>query len=58
MGYILEPDGVDFIIESKPLSKKEKEEFIAFIEDHKRQSKLKQSSLSKRRVSSKTKIKA
>lgn len=56
MGYILEPDGVDFIIESKPLKGKEKEEFIAFIEERKRLSKQKSVSTLKKRTSSKTKI--
>ena len=31
MGYIKEPDGVDFIINSKPLTEKEKQEISAFI---------------------------
>ena len=31
MGYIKEPDGVDFIINSKPLTEKQKEEISAFI---------------------------
>jgi len=31
MGYIKEPDGVDFIINSKPLTEKQKEAISAFI---------------------------
>jgi hypothetical protein len=31
MGYIKEPDGVDFIIKSKPLTEKQKKEISAFI---------------------------
>lgn len=58
MGYILEPDGIDFIIQSKPMSKKEKEKFIAFIEEHKRLSKLKTALSPKRRISKKEKVKS
>ncbi|MCE2963255.1 MAG: hypothetical protein ACK5UE_04310 [Chitinophagales bacterium] len=58
MGYILEPDGVDFIIQSKPLTKKEKEKFIAFIEERKRLNKIKSSMPTKKRTSRKTKEKA
>ena len=31
MGYIKEPDGVDFIIKSKPLTDKQKKEISEFI---------------------------
>ncbi len=31
MGYIKEPDGVDFIIQSKPLTDKERKEISKFI---------------------------
>jgi len=31
MGYIKEPDGVDFIINSKPLTEKQKQAISAFI---------------------------
>lgn len=35
MGYIKEPEGVDFIIKSKPLTDKERKEISKFIEDYK-----------------------
>ncbi len=35
MGYIKEPEGVDFIIQSKPLSDKERKEISKFIQDYK-----------------------
>jgi len=31
MGYIKEPDGIDFVIKSKPLTDKQKKEISAFI---------------------------
>jgi len=31
MGYIKEPDGVDFVIQGKPLTEKEKKEISEFI---------------------------
>lgn len=31
MGYIKEPDGVDFVIKSKPLTDKQKKEISEFI---------------------------
>jgi hypothetical protein len=31
MGYIKEPDGIDFIIKGKPLTEKQKKEISAFI---------------------------
>lgn len=41
MGYIKEPDGVDFVIKSKPLTKKQKKEISEFIKaDKERLSKL------------------
>jgi hypothetical protein len=41
MGYIKEPDGVDFIIKGKPLTKKEKQAISDFIKaDKKRLAKL------------------
>lgn len=35
MGYIKEPEGVDFIIKSKPLTDKERKEISKFIQDYK-----------------------
>lgn len=35
MGYIKEPEGVDFIIQSKPLTNKERKEISKFIEEYK-----------------------
>lgn len=35
MGYIKEPEGVDFIIKSKPLTDKERKEISEFIKDYK-----------------------
>lgn len=39
MGYIKEPKGVDFIIDSKPLTEKDREEISKFIAEYKRKSK-------------------
>ncbi|MEO5650664.1 MAG: hypothetical protein ABIR03_12170 [Ginsengibacter sp.] len=38
MGYIKEPEGVDFIIQSKPLTDKERKEISKFIQDYKAKS--------------------
>lgn len=35
MGYIKEPEGVDFIIKSKPLTDKERKAISKFIKDYK-----------------------
>ena len=35
MGYIKEPEGIDFIIQSKPLTDKERKEISKFIQDYK-----------------------
>ena len=35
MGFIREPKGIDFIIQSEPLTEKEKKEINQFIEDYK-----------------------
>jgi hypothetical protein len=35
MGYIKEPKGVDFIIQSKPLTNEERKEISKFIQDYK-----------------------
>lgn len=49
MGHIKEPKGVDFIIESEPLTDKDREEISKFIADYKAKN-------NKRRIS-KTKTK-
>lgn len=42
MGFIKEPDGIDFVIQGKPLTEKEKKEISEFIKaDKKRLAKLK-----------------
>ncbi len=46
MGLIREPNGVDFIIDSRPLSKKEEEQLSAFI----RASKIKNKQLKTRKL--------
>ena len=40
MGYIKEPDGVDFIIQSKPLTDKERQAISAYIKADKEKRKL------------------
>ncbi len=35
MGYIKEPEGVDFIIQSKPLTDEERKKISKFIQDYK-----------------------
>jgi len=35
MGFIREPKGIDFIIQSEPLTEKEKKEISQFIADYK-----------------------
>ena len=35
MGYVKEPDGIDFIIQSKPLTDKERKKISKFIKDYK-----------------------
>lgn len=51
MGLIREPEGVDFIIESSPLTEKEKTEISEFIQKRKIESK----QLIKRKISKKVK---
>jgi hypothetical protein len=58
MGYIKEPEGVDFIIKSIPLSEKEEKEFAEFIEERKRHNKIKTTLSAKRRNLKKENIKA
>lgn len=42
MGFIKEPDGIDFVIQGKPLTEKEKKEISEFIKaDKKRLARLK-----------------
>jgi hypothetical protein len=36
MGYIKEPEGVDFIIQSEPLTDKDREQISKFIQEYKR----------------------
>lgn len=36
MGYIKEPEGVDFIIESEPLTDEDREQISQFIQEYKR----------------------
>ena len=57
MGYIKEPEGVDFIIKSIPLSEKEEKEFAEFIEERKRLNKIKTTLSAKRRNLKKENIK-
>lgn len=49
MGYIKEPEGVDFIIKSKPLTDKEKEQISKFIQEYKRKHRAKGKSKRKER---------
>lgn len=58
MGYIKEPEGVDFIIKTIPLSEKEEKEFTEFIEERKRLNKIKTTLSAKRRNLKKENIKA
>ena len=39
MSFIKEPEGVDFIIKSEPLTKREREEISKFIAEYKHKSK-------------------
>jgi len=48
MGHIKEPKGVDFIIQSKPLTDKDRTEISKFISDYKAKNKKKQ--LIKRKI--------
>ena len=53
MGLIREPEGVDFIIKSRPLTKKEEALLSKFIKEHKAKS-LKKQSEKKRSLKKKT----
>ena len=56
MGYIKEPKGVDFIIESKALTDKERKEISKFIQEYKAKNAVKKSVRKSRTSSSKSKI--
>ena len=56
MGYIKEPEGVDFIIQSKPLTDKERKEISKFIQEYKAKNTDKKSVRKLRTSSSKPKI--
>lgn len=55
MGYIKEPEGVDFIIQSKPLTDKERKEISKFIQDYKAKNAVNKSVKKSRTSSSKPK---
>lgn len=55
MGYIKEPEGVDFIIQSKPLTDKERKEISKFIQDYKAKNAGRKTVSKSRRPSSKEK---
>lgn len=55
MGYIKEPEGVDFIIQSKPLINKERKEMSKFIQDYKAKDAGKKTVTKSKRSSSKEK---
>ena len=55
MGYIKEPKGVDFIIQSKPLTDKERKEISKFIQEYKAKNANKKSVRKSRTSSSKSK---
>lgn len=55
MGYIKEPKGVDFIIQSKPLTDKERKEISKFIQEYKAKNANKKSVRKSRTSSSKPK---
>ncbi len=56
MGYIKEPKGVDFIIQSKPLTDKERKEISKFIQEYKAKNANKKSVRKSRIPSSNSKI--
>ena len=51
MGYIKEPKGIDFIIQSKPLTDEERRDISKFIQDYKAKNTVK-SSVAKSKASS------
>ena len=42
MGYIKEPEGVDFIIKSEPLTEEDREQISQFIQKYKRKNRVKE----------------
>jgi len=54
MGHVKEPKGIDFVIESEPLTDEAREEISAFIRAFKNKSAKKRTRLSKTSVRSKT----
>ncbi len=50
MGHIKEPEGVDFVINSRPLTKKEEEEISEYIRAYKAKNSNRNSSTRVRRV--------
>ena len=42
MGYIKEPEGVDFIIKSEPLTDEDREQISQFIREYKRKNRVKE----------------
>lgn len=48
MGYVKEPEGVDFVIKGKPLTDKQKQEISAFIKADKQQLEKRKTRLPKR----------
>ncbi|MEX8546783.1 MAG: hypothetical protein V5804_04200 [Mucilaginibacter sp.] len=53
MGYIKEPDGVDFIVNGKPLTDQQKQEISEFIRADKEKRKLKELHSKARKAKSK-----
>ena len=53
MGYIKEPDGVDFVINGKPLTEKQKQAISHFIQADKAKHAIKEKRATKRRPASK-----
>ena len=49
MGYIKEPEGVDFIIKSKPLTDEDREQISQFIREYKRKNQVEERKSSKNR---------
>ncbi len=55
MGYLKEPDGIDFIIKSKPLTNKERSAISEFIADYRQKNNI-QKSLGSKRNTAKLKV--
>ena len=53
MGYIKEPDGIDFVINGKPLTDKQKQSISEFIRADKEKIALKARATTKKRVTNK-----